>query len=39
MLGDLYLMKRDYENALANYINSLVIVDFDENTYEKAQYI
>lgn len=37
MLGDLYLMKRDYENALANYINSLVIVDFDENTYEKAK--
>lgn len=36
ILGDLYLAKRDYENALANYINSLVVFDFRNDDAKKA---
>ena len=36
VLGDLYLAKRDYENALANYINSLVVFDFRNDDAKKA---
>jgi tetratricopeptide (TPR) repeat protein len=36
MLADLYMAKRDYENALAHYVNSLVILDFKEKDRDKA---
>ncbi|MDR3078420.1 MAG: hypothetical protein LBU15_00040 [Rickettsiales bacterium] len=37
MLGDLYRAKRDYENALASYVNSLVILDFKDRDRDKAR--
>jgi tetratricopeptide (TPR) repeat protein len=37
MLADLYMAKRDYENALANYVNSLVILDFKDKDRDKTQ--
>ncbi len=36
MLGDLYLAKRDYENALANYTNSFVASDIRDDDTRKA---
>lgn len=35
MLGNLYMAKRDYENALANYINSIIVLDFKDKNSEK----
>jgi hypothetical protein len=37
MLADLYMVKRDYENALANYTNSIIILDFKEKDRDKTQ--
>jgi tetratricopeptide (TPR) repeat protein len=37
MLADLYMAKRDYENALANYANSLVILDSREKDRDKTR--
>lgn len=38
ILGDLYAIKRDYENALVNYINSIVVLDF-KNEDSKKNYV
>jgi tetratricopeptide (TPR) repeat protein len=37
MLADLYIAKRDYENALANYTNSIVTLDFRDKDRDKSQ--
>ncbi|MDR1495022.1 MAG: hypothetical protein LBI29_03240 [Rickettsiales bacterium] len=37
MLADLYMAKRDYENALANYANSLVTLDFKDRDKDKTR--
>lgn len=37
MLGNLYMVKRDYENALANFTNALVVLDFKNADSKKGR--